>query len=212
MKLFVKFMIFLMILAAAGPFIMKGPDGRPLMTLKDLSLPSFSIDGLIPKEIKSMSPSSTDNNPDSENWIQWTKTTNLPEPDFFTAEQLAGLEIQEKNGLFYRWKDENGVWQFSTLPNRNTENWIIRTDPNTNVMQGLSEEQIDRALGRVAATTNENLITKKNPFAKGEEPESTFPVPTTVPMTSIPDLIKQAESVQDIMDQRVKQMEKMTGR
>lgn len=211
MKLFVKFMIFLLVLAAAGPFLMKGPDGRPLMSLKDLSMPSFSLDNFLPKEMKPAPVSTTDNS-DPGNWIEWTTEKDLPAPDYFSAEQLAGLEIQEKSGLYYRWKDENGVWQFSSLPNKNTENWVVQTDPNANVLQGLSEEQIDRAFGRVSAVDNENLITKNNPFAKGEEPENTFPVPTTVPMTNIPDLIKQAESVQDIMDKRVKQMEQMTGR
>lgn len=36
MKLFVKLMGLMLVLALAGPFIMKGPDGRPLMEIADV--------------------------------------------------------------------------------------------------------------------------------------------------------------------------------
>ncbi len=36
MKLFVKLLVLLLIAAMAGPFFIKGPDGRPLMTWNDV--------------------------------------------------------------------------------------------------------------------------------------------------------------------------------
>jgi len=37
MKLFVKILVLLLILAMAGPFFMRGPDGQPLMRLGDVT-------------------------------------------------------------------------------------------------------------------------------------------------------------------------------
>lgn len=37
MKLFAKLMIFVLVAAMAGPFIIRGPDGRPLMQLSDVT-------------------------------------------------------------------------------------------------------------------------------------------------------------------------------
>ena len=37
MKLFVKLIVLLLILAMAGPFFMRGPDGQPLMRLSDVT-------------------------------------------------------------------------------------------------------------------------------------------------------------------------------
>ena len=67
---------------------------------------------------------------------------------------------------------------------------------------------LDKVFGRVAA--NENTITKDNPMANGKGMESgLLPVPTTVPVTEIPKLLEQAENVQKIAEERMKQMEGM---
>ena len=203
-KLFAKLMLFLLVLAAAGPFLLKGPDGRPLLSLDDLKLPTFELP--LPKT------DSTDGGTLSgggQHWIQWSGKDTAPfNPDVLTREQLALLDIKEQANLFYRWKDANGVWQFSAIPNRNTTNFVVRTDPGANVLQSLSQEDIDRVFGRVAA--NENSITKDNPMANGKGVDTgMLPIPTTVPVTEIPKLLEQAKDVQRIAEERVKQMEGM---
>ena len=208
-KLFVKLMVFLLILAVAGPFLLKGPDGRPLLSLDDLKLPSLSL------PLPSLSGNPTTNNKDDapltgggQQWIQWSEKQGPAfNPDVLTREQLAQLDIKEQANLYYRWKDDNGVWQFSSLPNRNTLNHVVRTDPDANVLQSLAPEEIDRVFGRVAA--NENKITKDNPMANGKGLENTLPIPTTVPITEIPKLLEQAKDVQRIAEERVKQMDGM---
>lgn len=71
MKIFVKFMAFAVIAAVGGLFVIKGPDGQPIMTLNDLK-----------PEVPSLGPG-----PDSG-----APTT------------------------VYKWKDADGVWQFSSEP------------------------------------------------------------------------------------------------
>lgn len=207
-KLFVKLMMLVVVLALAGPFFLHGPDGRPLLTLDDLKLPKFDLPAL-----PAAAPADGKPAADPQQWIQWSDrsgSTTL-NPDRLTREQLAILDIKAQDNIFYRWQDANGVWQFSTLPNRNTLNLVVRTDPNANVLQSMSQDDIDRAFGRQSASTQENSITKNNPLASGKGLEgSLLPVPTTVPVTEIPKLIEQAKDVQKIMEQRVQQMDQQT--
>ena len=202
-KIFVKLLMFMLVLALAGPFIMRGKDGMPLMTLSDLKLPDFDLSLPSTGDVKAALPSGDG----GQQWIQWTDQHQVRlNPDMLTREQLAQLDIKEQSNLYYRWQDSNGVWQFSSLPNRNTLNYVVRTDPDANVLQSLSQEEIDKVFGRVAA--NENLITKENPLANGKGLETgMLPLPTTVPVTEIPKLLEQAKDVQRIAEQRVKQMD-----
>lgn len=203
-KLFVKLMLFLVVLALAGPFVLRGPDGRPFLTLDDLKLPSFKL----PQLAAPAPPAKPASDP--QQWIQWASRPagQHLNPDRLTREQLALLDIKEQDNIFYRWQDAKGVWQFSSVPNRNTTNLVVRTDPNANVLQSMTQDDIDRAFGRAPASTTENSITQSNPLANGKGLENSLPIPTTVPVTEIPKLLDQAKDVQKIMEQRVKQMEK----
>lgn len=205
MKLIIKMLIFFVILAFAGPYLLLGPDGmQKLMQIKEM-LPgmNFSLPQLDDaKDLVSSAPTG------DQQWIQWSDDNQVFQPDQLTREQLAVLDIKAQANIFYRWQDDNGVWQFSELPNRNTLNLVVRTDPNANVLQGLSEDQIDAAFGRVK---NTNSIVENNPLANGEGLEPTLPVPTTIPITEIPKLIDQAKDVQRIMDERMKQMDIVLG-
>ncbi|MCG8312310.1 MAG: hypothetical protein MI976_03760 [Pseudomonadales bacterium] len=188
MKLFVKFLMFLVVLALAGPFIMKGPDGKPLMSLQDLSLPSFSMPKVAPEKL-------TGN--EQQAWIAWSKDKPNPTaPKVYVIDPQNKQPIQAKPGVFFRWKDAEGVWQFSSTPNLNTPNIVIETDPNANIVQSLSDDKIDSALGRV----KEVIADVDAPAADAELPS--IPLPTTVPISEVPELINQAKAVQDLMNKR----------
>lgn len=207
-KLFVKLVIFSLILALAGPFLLKGPDGTPLLSLADLKpsnlkLPDFSFSQSATDE-RDADPAALTGG--GQHWIQWSDQQAARfNPDVLTREQLAQLDIREQANIFYRWKDANGVWQFSALPNRNTVNHVVRTDPDANVLQSLAQEDIDKVFGRVAA--NQNSITQDNPMANDKGLEKTLPIPTTIPVTEIPKLMEQAQDVQRIAEERLKQMD-----
>ena len=199
LKLFVKLMLLALVLALAGPFVLKGPDGQPWLRLTDLKWPEFSL----PASSSGSAPLSAPTQADSKQWIRWSKDA-LPNPDRLTREQLALLDIKVQAHIYYRWQDANGTWQFSTLPNRNTTNIIVRTDPDANVLQSLPADQISRAFGQ----SEGNLITQENPAANGKGMESgNLPIPTTLPVTEIPKLIEQVKAVQDIAKQRLHSME-----
>ncbi|RLP52637.1 MAG: hypothetical protein D6160_19905 [Ketobacter sp.] len=209
MKLFIKLMIFLVILTVAGPYLLLGPSGMSkLLAFKDLALSrmSFSMPSLSLPSMKGDDEVSV-TDAVAEQWIQWSDNVPALGPDQLTREQLAQLDIQPQDNIFYRWQDENGVWQFSQQPNRNTLNLVVRTDPTANLLQGLSEEQIDVAFGRVRTAATTNSIVENNPLAKNQDLDSSLPVPVTIPVTEIPKLIEQAKDVQNIMNERMKQMD-----
>lgn len=195
MKLFVKFMMFMLVLALAGPFVMRGPDGKPLMSLKDLSIPDFSLPGTAPEELSGKEP---------EAWIGWSKDASEPKkPKVYVIDPNSQEPVVAKAGVFYRWKDKDGVWQFSNLPNPGTPNIVVETDPNANVLQSLSSDKIDKALGRAVA-----METPEGDEAEDEDKGPDIPLPTTIPITEVPELINQAKAVQDLMNKRTEMLNK----
>lgn len=193
MKLFVKLMMFLLVLALAGPFIMRGPDGRPLMTLQDLKLPDFSLptgdSGELTGEAR-------------EAYIAWSKDEGPSKgPKVYVIDPDSQEPLLAKAGVYYRWKDQSGVWQFSNLPNPGTPNIVVETDPDANVLQSLSVEKIDEALGRVKEIEPPEGET-------GEEDEGglKIPLPTTVPISEVPELMDQARAVQELVNKRTEML------
>lgn len=204
MKLFIKVVIFLVLLAFVGPYLLMGPEGQMkmqkitnmVMDRMDFSLPS--TDDITPGVISEKAAPT----------LEWSKKDTFESPSQLTKEQLAVLDVKAQQNIYYRWQDKDGVWQFSSLPNRNTLNMVVKTDPNANLLQGMSDEQVDIALGRFVPETD-NSITENNPMANGEGLENEIPLPITVPIAEIPKLIDQAKDVQKLMDQRVQNMDKM---
>ncbi len=181
MGLFVKIIIFAVILAIAGPFFMKGPDGKPLMTLEKLGIPSLS--GL--KNLSQLKQvASSDGQP--------------------SAEQLATL-VKQGSGkqIFYKWQDEHGIWQFTTTPPPNKKFDTIETNANANIIQSLSKEAIDNALGRSSSST----FTKNTPDLGSGLDGLGGLSPTTVPVTQIPKLLNDAKTARQLMEQHTKNLE-----
>lgn len=211
-KLFSKLMMLLLVMALAGPFILKRPNGEPMMTLADLQLPSFSMPASVAELWQRVSggndtAQTTPANPipvpagGNEASIQWSKPGAMSS-SFVPA---PGVQYQKQEGVFFRYKDSNGVWQFSDTPQPGVTNYVSNIDPKANVIQSLSQDKIDHALGRTPPPA---------PEATGQEEKkddsllSKLPLPTTVPVTEIPNLIQQAKDVQTLVNQRTQQLER----
>jgi hypothetical protein len=112
MKLFAKLMIAVLFIAMMLPFtILKGPDGKTLMSLGDIELPDFSLPKM--PDFPSFSGSSTPV-PSDEN-------------------DLSGKV------LFYRWYDAEGNVQFTTEPPAGGIEYTVKGfDPDTNVIQAVT--------------------------------------------------------------------------
>ena len=194
MKLFVKLMMFLVVLALAGPFIMRGPDGRPLMTVQDLNLPDFSLPSVAP---------GTPSDKQQQAWITWSRDdSSAKQPKVYVIDPSNEQPSTARPGVFYRWKDSDGSWQITGLPNPNTPNIVIETDPDANILQSLSADKIDTALGRAKAI--DSALPNKVESIADNMPS--IPLPTTIPITEVPELINQAKAVQDLMNQRTEML------
>jgi len=107
-------MIFILILGLAGPFIMKGADGRPLMKWQDL-IPDFSsmkrkVSGMLSDVNDTVGGLSGDSN-DTEEISDFGKTK------------------------VYRWQDENGRWQYSDTPPPSQATETLLINPDVNIVQ-----------------------------------------------------------------------------
>ena len=111
MKLFAKLMIAVLFIGMMLPFtILKGPDGRTLMSLSDISLPDFSM----PKMPKFSQP--------------FKGSEPIPGDD----SNLAGKDV------FYQWYDAKGNLQFTSEPPAQGIEYTVKGfDPNTNVIQAI---------------------------------------------------------------------------
>ena len=176
MKMFVKFMIFSVVLAMAGPFFMKGSNGQALMNIKDL-IPSFNMP-TIPGGGKGEITSSVNE-----------------------ASQMLGKQ------RFYKWKDKNGIWQFSqTPPPEGVDTKAVDVYPDANIIQSMSKDKIANTLGLSKPQSMAQIKTnKKDPL---EDMDSGL-FPSTIPLDRVPNLINDAKAVQDLMNQRGEQLKNL---
>ncbi|MGH1487754.1 MAG: DUF4124 domain-containing protein [Cellvibrionaceae bacterium] len=98
----------------------------------------------------------------------------------------------------YRWKDAEGNWQYSdTPPGNNTAEQVL---VNTNLNRDLVPEFKPSKVADTKPKSGKALLIKDSSIS-----------PTTVPMDKIPELVDDAKNVQQLMDDRTKQLEKAMG-
>jgi hypothetical protein len=136
MKLFAKLMIAVLFIAMMLPFtILKGPDGKTLMSLSDISLPDFSM----PKMPK------------------FSQAFEGSEPIPGDDSDLSGKD------LFYQWYDAQGNVQFTTEPPAQGIEYTIKGfDPNTNVIQAVKKPPEQDPMDE--ADTDEQKSAKSDDF------------------------------------------------
>lgn len=138
--------------------------------------------------------------PDGSPWLSiadFTPDTTLIKNDALSLinkvkKTTASDTGEKKQGGIYRWKDANGQWQFSdTAPTDQTAETIT-----------------------VSGNLNSDLSEKYTPPKKPEnkivdKPEaSNSIIPSTLSPEKISKLMKDANNVQQLMDERASQMEK----
>ena len=112
MKLFVKLMLALLVIACLLPFtVLKNKDGRTLASFSDLSLPDLSL-------------------PDF----------SLPDmPDLSASKDLLPAQGGSAGmSTFYKWYDPQGNVQFTTEPPPDGVDYTVKEfDPNANLLQAV---------------------------------------------------------------------------
>lgn len=155
MKRPIFIMCVLVVIAFAGPMLMKKPDGTPFMES--------------PLDLFSTSSTGSQNNESSINTTQ----------------------------SFYKWQDDEGTWHYSDQPQAGKNIETVTVNTNANLIQGLRIEK-----------KKEQVIVEKKPEVKAES--SAIGLPMTVPLEKVSKMLEDANNMQQLMDNRNKQIEQAT--
>ncbi len=98
---------------------------------------------------------------------------------------------------FYKWQDEDGTWHYSDQPQDGKNIETVTVNTNTNLIQGL---RIEKKEEKVAEKEEE----------KPEPESSPIPLPMTVPLEKVSKMLEDANNMQQVMDDRNKQIEQAT--
>jgi len=167
MKLFLKFIIFIVVLACAAPFILKRTDGRPWMSFSDLKTPDLSVPDISPI---------TD---------QVRKLHNTDSDD-----------VTRHQTTVFKWQDKNGIWHFSDEASTTAESEEIIINHNTNMVH------IDTQGTTVEAPQTKSDESLVNNNTQALDPDSN-------PYEQLPGLIDKAKNVEQLLNQRQQQQEKI---
>ena len=170
--------------AAAAPMFIKGPNGEPLMSFDD--------------------------------WVPQDAIALVDKVSDLTVKTKAGDGAASSSGkqIFYKWKDEHGVWQMTHyrpthLADEDIDERIIYA--NANIIQSLSSEQMNSTEAVSVQSKKKFAYNPSAPdLSQGNDKDNEdddFSL-TTVPMTKIPDLLNQAQGVDATMKQRMEVINK----
>lgn len=115
------------------------------------------------------------------------------------------LDLPSGKTKVYRWQASDGSWVFSDAPPPDSKSEEMWVDPNANVIQstGLSTQQ--------HSEENENTI---NPVAEKEAANPAgngIPLPLTITPKQVSKLIQDAKDVQQQVNDRNRELEKITS-
>lgn len=178
MKFFIKLLLLLLVLGMAGPFFLKRPDGSPWMTL-DQVMPT--------NELPNSEGLKSQLSYQLQKTKQWFSNT-MPK---FASESGPDSSSGSEATKVYRWKGSDGSWQLSDQPPADGQAEMILVDPNTNLIQGLSEPV-------------EEEIVEQTP---AQEPSVGVPLPMTVPLDQVSKLQEDAKKVQEQLNKRNEALE-----
>lgn len=136
MGLFIKLLLFLVILVLALPFVLKDEEGQPLMTVSDLKKPDLGLTGVVERlpEIK---------NPFSD----------------APAEGGDKKTASSEKTIIYSWRDEQGNMHFTNQPPEDGKQAnTMKINPNINVMPAVKQSSADEGSGiHQAAADTQNV-------------------------------------------------------
>ena len=113
MGIFIKLLLFLVLLAVALPFVMKDKDGQPLMTASKLEMPDIGLQGMVDR----------------------VSSKDISLPDISTISSDIKTVLPNKTKI-YSWRDKEGNMHFTNVPPENGgETDTMQVNPNMNVMQ-----------------------------------------------------------------------------
>lgn len=156
----IKLMMVSLVLGMAGLFVIKKPDGTPWLTINEFLPNSQSISVI------------------TENMSQTLEKVSPPNND-----------SKENQHSIYRWRDNNGNWQFSDKPPEGVNAQALQVSGNLN--RDLAEDS------QSASATD-----------TGEKPTPSTPI-TAFSNSKIQQLIEDTHKAKQLMENRESQLEQI---
>ncbi len=159
-RLFYKMLFVVMGIGLIAPMFIIGPNGKPMMTFNDWMPNIDSIKG------------------------QVGTVTEL-------GSSLIGAEDSQNqaNGPgknFYKWQDQNGVWQYSDKPNPSGQSQTVYVNPDANILSSAA----------FTGKLEDAKPTRKKSFA------ISMPKVGTASVADVPKLVEDVNNMQGLMDSR----------
>jgi len=118
MGLFIKILLLLLVLAIASLFVLKGPDGQPLMTLDDIQKP--------------------------EAWSELPASIASVKMPFQGDEVDNSASPKPAKQKLYSWKDERGNIHYSDIAPSSTDSVkVIQVDSDINVIRMEKSQEVN---------------------------------------------------------------------
>ena len=137
MKIFLKLLMGLVVLAVIAPFYLKNQQGGQLMSLKDIKMPTLSTPP-VPEIVKSTLSDISANIPSSSS------------DD--SAEEKTQIKV-------HKWRDKDGTWHFSNIDesHKGSNSKVIFIDSTINTTKPIKQPQ------REAANTKRDSVENITP-------------------------------------------------
>ncbi|MEM6639815.1 MAG: DUF4124 domain-containing protein [Pseudomonadota bacterium] len=116
LKRYVRFLVLILVLALAGPFFLKGPDGRPMMTTDDVRLSAARARSSLK--------------------ASWRRLRG-------DVGQALGNENAGKVEM-HRWQDVDGQWHYGDSPPEGVVSETIYIDPDVSRMDPIPLDRRSR--------------------------------------------------------------------
>ncbi len=181
----IRLMIVLLLIAVIAPLFIKDPNGKSLMSLSD-----WQFD--LPTSLQQMADK-LKAAPVSESTSEWSGVG---------ARQPSTSQIK----TVYKWQDEDGVWQFSDSPPAAGHAETMTLDGKINTMAALQDQK--RVGQKREGQESPRSVTADGPAA--ERPETSLQGLSVSP-ESVQEMINTVGNLQQTIDQRKADMDKVTG-
>lgn len=170
MSLPIKFFCALFVIGFAGLFILKKPDGTPWLSANDFAPDTSALmseASALMKQAKNASSTITLNSDDVDN------------------------KAEKNSSGIYRWKDQDGQWQYSDTPPQN------QTAETITVSGHLNRDLVDTTSLQAARETKPEEQTTNTSGI----------IPASMSPEKISKLIEDTQNVQKLMDDRQSQID-----
>lgn len=178
MKPYTKLVLIVFVIVMFGlPMIMKGPDGRPIMTMDDWLPSGVSVDSVV---------STLDSVKDSA--MQVVSEQSQSGGD--SVDDVEAVPVQAGSGTMYKWQDEKGQWHFSSEKPLAASQVSVEALPEVNnLMQ--------------APVVKERPSSNIGAASGGAQPSAGFPIPgLSVSKDQASDMMRQLDQITKDAEQR----------